>query len=104
MSYVAGHLYVKMKVFECGIPVSKWKSDKFEPTISHKMEPTTSTLNSTVRNTNLYAVHCEVKLMCRNKLGKKSELGKVIIGNKDGQWNQAVDLPGTPVTLWHNFK
>lgn len=101
---ISGSLYVKMKIFECDVVVAKWKSDKFEPTISLKMEQTTSTLQGTVKNSNLHAVRCEVRLMCKNKLGKKLELGKTTIGPKDGHWVQALDSPCTPVTLWHNFK
>lgn len=93
-----------MKIYEQDVVVAKWRSDKFEPTISYKMEPTTATVLGTVQSSNLYAVYCEVRLMCRNKLGKKSELGKVIIKPKDGHWEQAVDEPSSHVTLWHNFK
>lgn len=99
-----GSLYVKMKIYEHDVVVSKWRSDKFEPTISHKLEPTTATMIGTVQNCNLYAVRCEIRLMCKNKVGKKSELGQVVIKQNDGHWEQAFDLPSNPVTLWHNFR
>lgn len=92
-----------MKVYECNDPVAKWKSNKFEPTISLKLEPSTATLQATVQNENLYAVQCEICLMCRNKLGKKMQVGKLIIEPKDGHWIQMFDMPGSPVTLWHTF-
>lgn len=99
-----GSLYVKMKIFEHDVVVAKWRSDKFEPTISYKLDTATSTVSGRIQNCNLYATRCEVRLMCKNKVGKKSELGYVVIKDKDGHFEQAYDMPSTPVTLWHNFK
>ncbi|KAK9739846.1 C2 domain [Popillia japonica] len=40
---LGGSIYLKITTFECGVRIASWKSDKFQPTISMKIEPSTAT-------------------------------------------------------------
>lgn len=79
------------------------KSDKFEPTISLKMEANTATLRANVNNFNIDEVKILIRLFCKNILGKKMLLGKIEIDNKSDIWKEIVGNSCVPITRMINF-
>jgi len=98
-----GSLYIKMTALQQDVLISKWRSDRFEPTISLKIEPETAVLQAFVKNSNLNDVKILIRLMCNNVLGKKTQLGEIAIDPATKIWKQIVGSPSTPVTRMINL-
>ncbi|CAG9768618.1 unnamed protein product [Ceutorhynchus assimilis] len=101
---VGGQLYIKINAFESNDIIQKKKSDKFDPTISLKLEANTATLRATVNNYMLNQVKIVIRLMAKNLLGKKTLLGVIEINKNLPFWKEIVANPGTPVTKMVNFE
>ncbi|RZC39994.1 uncharacterized protein BDFB_001876 [Asbolus verrucosus] len=101
---LGGQLYIKITAFEHDDLIQKMKSDKFDPTISLKLEANTATLRATVNNYNLEQVKILVRLICRNILGKKIVLGKIEIDSNSDLWKEIVKTPSIPITRMINFE
>ncbi|CAG9864735.1 unnamed protein product [Phyllotreta striolata] len=101
---VGGQLYIKITAFEDEDLVQKMKSDKFEPTISLKLEPSTSTLRATVNKRNLNQTKILIRLMARNLVGKKTLLGKIEIDRHSDFWKEIVASPSVNITKMVNFE
>lgn len=99
-----GSLYIKMTAYEYDVLISSWKSDRFDATISMKIEPTTATLQANFKNYNVDNVKIIIRLICKNLLGKKILLGKINICNTSSIWKQITENPGTPVTQMYDFE
>lgn len=80
------------------------KSDKFNPTISLKLEANTATLRANVNNYNLEQVKILIRLMSKNIMGKKVLLGKIEIDSKSSFWKEIVAQPQVPITKMINFE
>lgn len=80
------------------------KSDKFEPTISLKLEAPTATLRATVNNYNLEQVKILIRLMSKNMVGKKVLLGKIEIDRNSSLWKEIVSQPLVPITRMINLE
>nr|CAH7721654.1 unnamed protein product [Callosobruchus chinensis] len=100
---VGGQLYLKITAFEDEDLVQKMKSDKFDPTISLRLEATSSTLRATVNKYNMHQMKIVVRLMSRNLVGKKMLLGKIEINHKSSFWKEILSSPSTPITKMVNF-
>ncbi|CAH2000046.1 unnamed protein product [Acanthoscelides obtectus] len=101
---VGGQLYLKITAFEDEDLVQKMKSDKFDPTISLRLEASSSTLRATVNKYNMQHMKIMVRLMSRNLVGKKTLLGKIEIDHKSAFWKEVVSSPSTPITKMVNFE
>lgn len=93
-----------MTAFEREDLVQKMKSDKFEPTISLKLDPSTSTLRANIAEYNLDYVKILIRLMSRNVLGKKELLGKIEIDKNSDIWKEIVSKPLVNITKTINFE
>lgn len=102
--FVSGQLYIKITAFEYDDLIQKMKSDKFDPTISLKLEANTATLRATVNNDNLEQVKILIRLISKNILGKKVVLGKIEIDSKSTFWKEIVAQPLVPITKMINFE
>lgn len=80
------------------------KSDKFEPTISLKLEAPASTLRATVNKYNLGQVKILIRLMSRTIVGKKTMLGKIEIDRHSSFWKEIVASPSVNITKMVNFE
>lgn len=89
---------MKMTAFEYDVLIAKLKSDRFEPTISLKIEPKTATLFATVNRQNLDRVKIIIRLMCKNMLGKKHLLGRIELDRDHQLWREVMKSPCNPVT------
>lgn len=98
-----GSLYIKMTAYEYDVLIASWKSTRFEPTISMKIEAKTATLQATFRSYNVDNIRVVIRLICKNMLAKKILLGKIEIDGKSDLWKQIVENPSTPVTQMINF-
>lgn len=78
--------------------ITKWKSGKFEPTISMKIEPKTAILQTFFNSKDVDDVGVLIRLMCRNVLGKKTLLGRIQVNKRSSIWREAVANPSTAVT------
>lgn len=96
-------MYIKISVSECDDVVHKMKSDKFDPTLSLKIEDNT-TLRATVNNYNLKNVTILIRLMCKNMLGKKHLLGKIQFNCRSDIWEKMIESPCVPITRIINFE
>lgn len=101
---LGGQLYIKITASEQNDLIQKMKSDKFEPTISLKLEANTATLRATVNNDNIEQVKILVRLICKNILGKKIILGKIEIDSNNDLWKEIVRTPSVPITKMINFE
>ncbi|XP_072383640.1 uncharacterized protein [Diabrotica undecimpunctata] len=101
---IGGQLYIKITAFEDEDLVQKMKSDKFEPTISLKLEANTSTLRATVDKYNLEEMKILIRLMSRNIVGKKTLLGKIEIDRNSSFWKEIVANPSVAITKMVNFE
>ncbi|XP_050302912.1 uncharacterized protein LOC126740785 [Anthonomus grandis grandis] len=101
---VGGQLYIKINAYESDDIIQKTKSDRFNPTISLKMEANSATLRATVNNYMLNKVKIVIRLLSRNILGKKTLLGKIEINRDEAFWKEIVATPGVPVTKMVNFE
>lgn len=101
--YFAGSLYLKITVYDRDLVIGTWKSDRFEPTISMKIESKTATLRTTFRNSNTDNVKILIRLMCKNILAKKFLLGKIEINNSNDLWKRIADSPSDPLTEMVNL-
>ncbi|CAH0556971.1 unnamed protein product [Brassicogethes aeneus] len=101
---VGGQLYIKITAFEREDLVQKMKSDKFEPTISLKLDESTSTLRATVTQYNLNYVKILVRLISRNMVGKKEVLGKIEIDKNSEVWKEIVSKPSEKITRMMNLQ
>ncbi|KAJ8977423.1 hypothetical protein NQ317_009676 [Molorchus minor] len=101
---VRRQLYIKITAFEHEDLIQKMKSDKFEPTISLKMETNTATLRATVNKYNIEEVKILIRLVSKNIVGKKVLLGKIEIDSKSSIWQEIVATPLVPVTKMINFE
>lgn len=90
-------------MFENEDLLQKMKSDKFDPTISLKLEANTATLRANVNNYNLEQVKILIRLISRNIMGKKVLLGKIEIDSKSNYWKEIVAQPLVPITKMINF-
>lgn len=99
-----GSLYIKMTAYEYDVLISSWKSDRFDPTISMKIEPTTATLQARFKDYNTHNIKIVVRIICKNVLGKKILLGKFEINSKSDVWRQIVESPDTAVTQMVDFE
>ncbi|XP_013188987.1 uncharacterized protein LOC106133717 [Amyelois transitella] len=99
-------LYLKATILEANKAECYWKSDRFEPTISAKWDPKSSTVKLSVFKANLDKVSIYISLGCKLKMGKKEILGKATIDAKSpyiDSWNECLQKPGVPKTFWVNF-
>lgn len=101
--FLAGQLYIKIQAFESNDIIQKKKSDRFDPTISLKLETNTATLRANVNSFMLNHVKILVRLLNKNVLGKKTLLGKIEIDKDEPFWKEIVAKPGEPVTKMVNF-
>ncbi|KAG5893682.1 hypothetical protein JTB14_021978 [Gonioctena quinquepunctata] len=101
---IGGQLYIKITAFEYEDLIQKMKSDKFEPTISLKLEPSTSTLRATVNQYNIDQVKILIRLISKNIVGKKVLLGKIEIDRHSSFWKEIVASPAVPVTKMVSFE
>lgn len=101
---ILGQLYIKITAFEYDDLIQKMKSDKFEPTISLKIEPNTATLRATVNKYNIEQVKILIRLICKNLFGAKILLGKIEIDSKSDLWGEIVAAPLVPITRMINFE
>lgn len=101
---IGGQLYIKITAFEYEDLIQKMKSDKFEPTISLKLEANTATLRATVNKYNLEQVKILIRLMSRNIMGKKTLLGKIEIDRNSNFWKEIVASPSVAITKMVNFE
>jgi len=101
---LGGQLYIKITAFEHEDLIQKMKSDKFDPTISLKIEPNTATLRATVNNYNIEQVKILIRLISKNLLGKKVLLGKIEIDRNSDIWKEIVGRPSMPLTRMINFE
>lgn len=102
--FILGQLYIKITAFEDEDLIQKMKSDKFDPTLSLKLEANTSTLRATVNNNNLEEVKILIRMISKNILGKKVLLGKIEIDSKSNFWKEIVAQPLVPITKMINFE
>lgn len=93
-----------MTAYEYDVLITTWKSDRFAPTISMKIEPKTATLQAVFRNYNVTNIKIVVRIMCKNMLGKKILLGRIEIDKESDIWKQIMFSPSTPVTQMVNFQ
>lgn len=98
-----GSLYLKMTAYEYDVLIATWKSDRFEPTISMKIEPKTATLQAVFRNYNVGNIRVVIRILCKNMLAKKILLGKYEVDGNSDIWKQIIASPNTPVTQMVNF-
>lgn len=89
---------MKITAYEFDVLIGKLKSDRFEPTISLKIEPKTATLFATVNRQNLRRVKVIIRLMCKSLLGKKHLLGKIELDSHHELWMEVMRTPCNPVT------
>ncbi|CAH1118024.1 unnamed protein product [Phaedon cochleariae] len=101
---VGGQLYIKITAFEDEDLLQKMKSDKFDPTISLKLESSASTLRANVNKYNIEHVNIMIRLMSKNMVGKKVLLGKVEFDSKSAFWKEIVASPGVAITKMINFE
>ncbi|CAH1105845.1 unnamed protein product [Psylliodes chrysocephalus] len=101
---IGGQLYIKITAFEDEDLIQKMKSDKFEPTISLKLEAPASTLRATVNKYNLGQVKILIRLMSRTIVGKKTMLGKIEIDRHSSFWKEIVASPSVNITKMVNFE
>ncbi|KAJ3654193.1 hypothetical protein Zmor_013398 [Zophobas morio] len=101
---LGGQLYIKITAFEHEDLIQKMKSDRFDPTISLKLEANTAALRARVNNYNLEQVKILVRLICKNILGKKVVLGKIEIDSNSDLWKEIVRTPSVPITRMINFE
>ncbi|XP_066260150.1 uncharacterized protein [Euwallacea similis] len=101
---VGGQLYIKIQAFESSDVIQKKKSDRFDPTISLKLEANSATLRATINSFMLNHVKIVVRLMAKNILGKKTLLGIIEIDKNEPFWKEIVAHPGVPVTKMVNFE
>ena len=101
---LGGQLYIKITAFEHEDLIQKMKSDRFDPTISLKLEANTAALRARVNNYNLEQVKILVRLICKNMLGKKVVLGKIEIDSNSDLWKEIVRTPSVPITRMINFE
>lgn len=99
-----GQLYIKITAFEHEDLIQKMKCDKFDPTISLKLEASTANLRATVNNYNIEEVKILIRLISKNIVGKKVLLGKIEIDSKSSIWKEIVATPLVPVTRMMNFE
>lgn len=104
IAVVSGQLYIKITAFEYDDLIQKMKSDKFDPTISLKLEANTATLRANVNNYSLEEVKILIRLISKNILGKKVLLGKIEIDSKSSFWKEIVAQPLVPITKMINFE
>lgn len=95
---IVGSLYIKITAYEFDDLIGKLKSDRFDPTISLKIEPKTATLFTTVNRQNLERVKVIIRLMCKNLLGKKHLLGKIELNSSHEFWKEVIKAPCNPIT------
>ncbi|XP_022909960.1 uncharacterized protein [Onthophagus taurus] len=95
---LGGSLYLKITAFEYGVRIASWKSDRFDPTISMKIEPTTATLRAIFQYYNLSNVKIVIRFICKNLLAKKIVLGKVELGQESEIFKEAVNTPSVAIT------
>lgn len=101
--FLSGQLYIKIQAFESNDIIQKKKSDRFDPTISLKLETNTATLRANVNSFMLNHVKILVRLLSKNVLGKKTLLGKIEIDKNEPFWKEIVAKPGEPITKMVNF-
>ncbi|KRT86477.1 C2 domain containing protein [Oryctes borbonicus] len=90
---LGGSIYLKITAFEYGVRVGSWKSDRFQPTISMKIDPLTATLQVLFRNYNLRNIKIVIRLVSKNMIGKKILIGKIEIDNDSAIFKEAIDSP-----------
>ncbi|KAI4465367.1 c2 domain [Holotrichia oblita] len=95
---LGGSIYLKITTFEYGVRIASWKSDKFQPTISMKIEPSTATLQAIFKNYNLRNIQMTIRLISKNVLGKKTIIGKIDLDNGSDIFREAIDSPSNPIT------
>lgn len=101
---LGGSLYIKITAYEYDVLIASWKSDRFEPTISMKIESKTATLQAVFRNYNVSNIKIVVRLMCKNMIAKKILLGKIEIDSQSDIWKQIISNPSTSATEMVNFR
>ncbi|GJQ70534.1 hypothetical protein Trydic_g22937 [Trypoxylus dichotomus] len=90
---LGGSIYLKITAFEYGVRVASWKSDRFPPTISMKIDPSTATLQILFRNYNLRNVKIVIRLISKSVLAKKVLIGKIEIDNDSDIFKEAIESP-----------
>lgn len=93
-----GSLYIKMNAFCKDELITKWKSGKFDPTISMKIESDTAILQTYFNCKVIDEVGILIRLLSKNVLGKKTLLGRIQINKRSSIWRQAVSSPSTAIT------
>lgn len=95
---------MKITAYEYDVLIAKLKSDRFDPTISLKIEPKSATLFATVNRQNLDRVKVIIRLLCKNMLGKKHLLGLVELDSHHELWKEVMKTPCNPVTKMVDFE
>lgn len=74
---LGGQLYIKITASDSdGDVIEKLKSDKFNPTISLRIEASTATLRVPVHHYNLQKMRILIRLLCKPLIGKKELLSR----------------------------
>ncbi|XP_076271439.1 uncharacterized protein LOC143203190 isoform X2 [Rhynchophorus ferrugineus] len=100
---IGGQLYIKISAFESNDVIQKKKSDRFDPTISLRLQANTATLRATVNKYMLDQVKIVIRLLAKNFVGKKFVLGTIEIDKDDPFWKRSVAAPGVPETKMVHF-
>ncbi|KAL3281298.1 hypothetical protein HHI36_004510 [Cryptolaemus montrouzieri] len=95
---LGGKLYLKISAFEMDDVIQKIKSDKFDPTISLKLEKSSAKLRVKVDEHSCSQLRILIKLMCTPPLGHKLELGKIEIDKRSDIWKKMMESPMVPIT------
>ncbi|XP_018318903.1 uncharacterized protein LOC108732533 [Agrilus planipennis] len=98
-----GSLYIKMTAQCDGELLAKWKSDRFQPTISMKIEPKTAIMHAFIKKNQLNNITITIRLMNKNALAKKTLLGKIELNMKSDLWQKVIQNPSIPVTEMMRF-
>lgn len=86
---------------------SHWKSDRFFPTISARWDVKTSCARLRFDSRNLSNVTVYISIGCKNTVGVKEILGKVVVGEKTSHadiWKSLTDSPGVSKIHWLPFE
>lgn len=95
---------MKISAFEMDDVIQKMKSDKFDPTISLKLEKKSAKLKVKVDEQSCTQLKILVKLMCTPLLGHKLELGRIEIDSRSDIWKDMMKSPMIPITKVLNLE
>ncbi|XP_044751437.1 uncharacterized protein LOC123311488 [Coccinella septempunctata] len=101
---LGGKLYLKISAFEMDDVIQKMKSDKFDPTISLKLEKKSARLKVKVDEYSCTQLRILIKLMCTPLLGHKLELGRIEIDSRSDIWKDMMKTPMVAITKVINLE